>query len=386
VILLVLSAAIFVTISYEAMPIGLLTDIAGQLHTDTAGGGLLVSAYALVVVLGSIPLSAAVARYDARAVLLAMLGVFAVSTALVATSSTLPIAVAARVLGGAAHAIIFTAVFRIALAVVAPQRRGRAAGTVAAGNAVALSLGVPAATALGAATNWRLPFAVATAAFVLIATVVPLVVPKRLPTTEPDPSAKAILAAVRRPSMLRVGITVVLTTGAHFATYTYIQPILVEIGLSAGQISAVQLGYGAAGVVGLLVVTPFVDRRPRALILITMALLCAALAGLWWSRPDVAPTIASILVWGLALGAFPVLAQVMALRASPDTPSAAAPMSGTTFNIGITLGSAIGGILLTTSTSTGLVAASTVAAAVVLAVTVLPRWLPADRPDGDRSR
>src|ERR1700712_2774220 len=119
------------------MPIGLLTDIAAQLHTDTAGGGLLVSAYALVVVLGSIPLSAAVARYDARAVLLAMLGVFAVSTALVATSCTLPIAVAARVLGGAAHAIIFTAVFRIALAVVAPQRRGRAAGTVAAGNAVA---------------------------------------------------------------------------------------------------------------------------------------------------------------------------------------------------------------------------------------------------------
>jgi predicted MFS family arabinose efflux permease len=46
--------------------------------------------------------------------------------------------------------------------------------------------------------------------------------------------------------MLSGGITVVLTTGAHFATYTYIQPILVEIGLSAGQISAVQLAYGAA--------------------------------------------------------------------------------------------------------------------------------------------
>ena len=69
-----------------------------------------------------------------------------------------------------------------------------------------------------------------------------------------------ILAAVRRPSMLRVGITVVLATGAQFATYTYIQPILVEIGLSAGQISLILLGYGAAGVVGLLVVTPWVDR------------------------------------------------------------------------------------------------------------------------------
>ena len=87
VILLALSTAIFVTISYEAMPIGLLTEIAAQLHTDTAGGGLLVSSYALVVVIGSIPLSAAVARYDARAVLLAMLVVFALSSALVAAST-----------------------------------------------------------------------------------------------------------------------------------------------------------------------------------------------------------------------------------------------------------------------------------------------------------
>ncbi len=378
VILLALSAAIFVTISYEAMPIGLLTEIAAQLHTDTAGGGLLVSSYALVVVIGSIPLSAAVARYDARAVLLAMLVVFALSSALVAASTTLALAVAARLLGGAAHAIIFTAVFRIALAIVA-RRRGRAAGTVAAGNAVALSLGLPAATALGAATSWRLPFGVATVAFVLIAAVTALVVPVRLPATEPDPSAKMILAAVRRPSMLRVGITVVLTTGAHFATYTYIQPILVEIGLSAAQISLILLGYGAAGVVGLLVVTPWVDRCPRALILVTMALLCASLVALRWSRPHLPTTVASVLVWGLALGAFPVLAQVMALRASPDTPSAAAPMSGTTFNIGITLGSAVGGLLLTTTTSTGLVATSTAAVAVVLAVSAVPRWLPADR-------
>jgi predicted MFS family arabinose efflux permease len=384
VILLVLSTAIFVTISYEAMPIGLLTEIATQLHTDPAGGGLLVSSYALVVVLGSIPLSAVVARFPARAVLLAMLVVLALSSALVATSTTLGLAVAARLLGGAAHAIIFTAAFRIALAVVPRERRGRAAGTIAAGNAVALSLGLPAATAVGGATSWRLPFGAAAAAFVLIAVVVTLVVPARLPTTEPDSSAKAILAAVRLPSMLRVGITVVITIGAHFATYTYIQPILVQIGLSLGQISAIQLGYGAAGVVGLLVVTPWVDRCPRALTLATTALLCVALAGLWWSRPHLPTTIASVLVWGLALGAFPVLAQVMALRASPATPSAAAPMSGTTFNIGITVGSAAGGLLLTTTSSSGLIAASTATVAVILVVTAVPRWLPADRPGRGR--
>jgi MFS transporter, DHA1 family, inner membrane transport protein len=129
-------------------------------------------------------------------------------------------------------------------------------------------------------------------------------------------------------------------------------------------------------------VTPWVDRCPRALILVTMALLCASLAALWWSRPHLPATVASVLVWGLALGAFPVLAQVMALRASPDTPSAAAPMSGTTFNIGITLGSAAGGLLLTTTTSTGLVATSTAAVAAVLALSALPRWLPTDRACG----
>src|SRR6476660_4654424 len=99
------------------MPIGLLTDIAAQLHTDTAGGGLLVSSYALVVVIGSIPLSAAVARYDARSVLLAIAVRSALSSALVAATEYDVGVVAARLLGGAASANSLIAVFRIALAV-----------------------------------------------------------------------------------------------------------------------------------------------------------------------------------------------------------------------------------------------------------------------------
>jgi MFS transporter, DHA1 family, inner membrane transport protein len=107
-ILALLSLTIFVTITYEILPIGLLTPIAEQLRVDERGAGLLVGAYAIVVAVGSIPLSAPVARVDARTTLLALLGVLTLKSGLFASTTALPIAVIARLIGGAAHAIIFS--------------------------------------------------------------------------------------------------------------------------------------------------------------------------------------------------------------------------------------------------------------------------------------
>jgi predicted MFS family arabinose efflux permease len=126
---------------------------AGRLHIDEQGAGLLIGAYAIVVAVGSIPLSALVARFDARTTLLALLGVLTLSSGLLASSTTLPIAVIARLIGGAAHAIIFTSVYRLALAIVPIHRRGRAATTVAISNGAALAVGVPLATAIGTTTT-----------------------------------------------------------------------------------------------------------------------------------------------------------------------------------------------------------------------------------------
>ncbi len=382
-VLSLLSVTIFVTISYEILPIGLLTSIAGRLQVNEQAAGLLVGGYALVVAVGSIPLSALAAQFNPRTSLLVLLGVMTLSSGLFAASTSLPIAIAARLLGGAGHAIIFTTVYRLALAVVPAHHRGRAANTVALGNGAALALGVPLATALGTASNWRVAFAVLAGGFVVVAVLVLLLVPGQLRDAGQRLSAGAVLTAVRQPPLLRVGLTILVLTAGHFAAYTYIDPILRQAGVAPTGISAVLLGYGVAGVAGLLLVTPLTDRRPRALIIATMTVVVLALAGLLLGRFSVIIAIVAVLAWGLALGAFPVLAQVLAIRASPQLPAAAAPMCNSSFNIGITLGSALGGLVLASVGTTALIATSAAIAAAITGLSLLPGWLPVDsRPLG----
>jgi predicted MFS family arabinose efflux permease len=78
-------------------------------------------------------------------------------------------------------------------------------------------------------------------------------------------------------------------SAAHFATYTYIEPILLQAGVTPAGISAVLLGYGAAGVAALLLIAPLTDWRPRALTIATMGLIVIALAGLQLGSTSVAP-------------------------------------------------------------------------------------------------
>ena len=196
-ILGLLSATVFVTITYEILPIGLLTPIADGLHVDEQAAGLLIGGFALVVAVGSIPLSALAARFNARATLLVLLGVIVLSSGLLAASTNLATAFAARLVGGAAHAVVFTCVYRLALAVVPMERRGRAASSVAIGNGAALALGVPLAAALGNATSWRVSFVVLAVSFVAAA-LVQLLIPGDLRDVGQRLSAGAVLTAVRQ--------------------------------------------------------------------------------------------------------------------------------------------------------------------------------------------
>lgn len=253
VVLVLLSLAIFVTFTYEVLPIGLLTPIGDALGIDAQGAGLLISGYAVVVALGSIPLSAAVARFDARRTLLVLLGVLSISSGLLAVSTSLTVAAVARLMGGAAHAVIFTTVYRLALAVVPVHQRGRAAGAVAIGNGAALALGVPLATAFGIAAGWRVAFAVTAAGFVVTAILAVVLIPAGIGRSGQRLSTRILLDAIRQRPLVRVGVTILAMSGAHFVTYTYVEPILLEAGVAPSSISLVLLGYGIAGVVALLI-------------------------------------------------------------------------------------------------------------------------------------
>jgi len=158
-VLSVLAAAVFAAITTEVLPVGLLPIISRDLGTSESRVGLLVSAYAVVVALGSIPLTAVMVRWPRKQVLSGLLVIYAISNALLAGTDQFSVALMARLVGGLAHAGFFSIVIAAAVAVVAPAKAGRAVAVVQAGNALALSVGIPLGTALGTAVGWRWAFA-----------------------------------------------------------------------------------------------------------------------------------------------------------------------------------------------------------------------------------
>lgn len=373
-----LSTTFFAAITFETLPVGLLGAMARGLGASEGNSGLLVSAYSVVVVLGAIPLSAMAVRFDARRTLVTVLAVFAGSAALLACSPDLPVAVAARLVGGIAHALVFTGVWRIALAIVAPDRRGRAASVLGLGNAGAFAAGVPAGTALGVATAWWTPFVVVAGVFTALAVALAVVLPGDVAARSNGPTTRAALRAARRPPLLRLGLTITLLVTGHFVTYTYVEPLLRGAGVAAHTVSLVLLLYGVTSILGLSLVAVVADRWPAAALRAVLGLLVAVVATLWLGHGSVALTIGAVVLWGLAFGSTPVLFQVLLLRAEPDVPEIGPSINNTTFNVGITLGSVAGGLVLTWTSIGGLGLVSAVILAVVLALTVRPGWLPAD--------
>jgi predicted MFS family arabinose efflux permease len=382
-ILVVLFFIIFLAITYETSPVGVLSSIGVRLDVNDEKAGLLIGVYAVVVAAGSIPLSALITRLPTRTALLAELSVFGASSAVFALTSDYGVAVAARLIGGVAHAVVFTSVLRAALAAVPAGNRGPALSALSAGNGLALAVGVPAVTALAAATDWRVPFVALTVAFAVVAVAAHLIIPTDMNDHEADLPIRAFLRALRHPALLKVGVTVIVVCTAHYASFTYINPSLTRAGATAAQLCGVLFVFGAASLAVLLVVSRVADRYPRLLLRSAMALLVVSMTGvgIGLATHSLSVMIVAVLLWGAALGAIPVLAQLQAVAASTSLPSAAAPIMNTSFNIGITVGAVVGGKVLTEAGSLALVTTSAVCGVAVLLISLIPHWLPlADQP------
>lgn len=366
--IVVLTLATFAAVTAETLPVGLLPMIARGLSTDESRVGLLVSAYAVVVAVMSLPLTALLARWSRRPALAVLLVAYAVGNAAFATTSSYGVAVAARLLAGLAHAGFFSVAIGAAVSLVPPERAGRVTAWLFGGVTLAFTAGVPAGTALGTAVGWRWAFASVAVLLLLLAGLAVALLPASAP---PSASAPVPMRTVlrRQPVLLIAVVTVVLTLG-HYTAFTYIAPILRAAGIGENDVSVVLFGYGIAGVVGLTLAGTFADRRPRAAlvgvpVLVALSLVVIGLAG----ASGVLVVVATVL-WGVAFGAQPTLLQVAARRAAPDAGDAAPGLSNATTNVGIAGGGLIGGReLLAADPST--VALTGAALAVVALVLIL---------------
>ncbi|MFB3303156.1 MFS transporter [Pseudomonas sp. AMR01] len=341
--LLALACAGFITILTEAMPAGLLPQMSEGLEVSPALIGQLVTLYALGSLLAAIPLTLWTRGWRRRPLLLIAISGFALVNSVTALSSHYGLTLVARFFAGVFAGLLWALLAGYASRMVAPHLQGRAIAVAMLGAPLALSLGVPAGTFLGAAVGWRMSFAIMTGL-----TLVLLVWARwQLPDFAGEQQGKrlALRNVLTLPGIrpvLWVTFTCVL---AHNILYTYIAPLLVPAGM-ASDIDQVLLVFGLAAVLSIWLAGVWIDQWLRTLLLISCALFAmAALAmALWITSPAV--IYVAVVAWGLAFGGLPALLQTALAKSAGQSADAAQSMLVTVWNLGIAGGGLAGGLLL----------------------------------------
>ncbi|MFF0013916.1 MFS transporter [Streptomyces sp. NPDC005374] len=344
--LLALSTAAFTAVLTELLPAGLLPRMAPALGVSEARVGFLVTGYALASFAAAIPLTALLRGLPRRTVLVGALLGFAVSNAVVALSSSYALTFGARLVAGGMGGTLWAMLAGYAARMVPVERRGRAIAIVLAGITLALSLGVPAGTALAGVVGWRAAFGVLAGLAVLLVGWVRWRVPA-FPGEAPQ--ARVPLARVAAlpgiPAVLSV--TLFLLVG-HQVMYTYVAPFAAHAGF--GRTGLVLLVFGAATVVGIWITGVLVDRHLRSTLLGALGLCAAVMLALGLAAGVPGVLLVAVGLWGLAFGGAPTLIQTALVDASgPERADAATSLQTTVYNAGIAAGSLTGGAVLEAS-------------------------------------
>ena len=341
--LALLATCVFFAICTEMLPVGLLPQIAAGLGISASTAGILVSSYAVIVAIMSVPIAALVERWPRRRVLAVLLSTYAVSNVIFAAAPNDAVAMVARVIGGVAHAGFFAVAIAAAVSFVDAASSGRAIAVVLTGNALALVFGVPLGTVLGTALGWRWAFVVIAVALGGLAVAVLRVLPAHDPARAT--ARTPVLTGVRNPAVIVMAVVITLLALGHFTLYTYVSPLLLHDGVAHADVGAVLFGYGCGGVVGLVAAGWAVSRRPGLALIADIVLMCLSLvlAAVVGSTSGIVLVVA---VWGVAFGAFPTLTQTVMLRAAGDATDAASSLVNATTNLGIAGGALIGSRLL----------------------------------------
>lgn len=377
-----LTAGAFGIGTTEFVIMGLLMQVAADLHVSIAAAGLLISGYALGVFVGAPLLTAATQRMPRKAVLVALMIVFTLGNLACALAPNYELLMTARVITSLAHGTFFGVGAVVATGLVSEDRKASAISIMFTGLTVATLLGVPAGAWLGLEYGWRATFWAVTAigvfATVIIATLVPA-----------DRSALAPLAfrdelrVVGRPQVLLGLLMTVLGFGGMFTVYAYIQPLLTQVtGFADAAVSPILLVFGVGMIVGNLVGGRFADRRLATALLGTLALLALVMGAMGFALHS---RWAMVLFTGLlGAAAFATVSplQLWVLRKARDAQSLASSLNIGAFNLGNALGAWLGGVVI--SHGLGLSALPWVAALVPAFAFMVALWsLALDR---DRNR
>lgn len=346
-----LAVAAFAIGVTEFIVVGILPAIAKDLHISIESAGSLVSLYALALAIGTPLLVIALSRLPRKLALLGLMTVFLAGNLLAALSHTFELLLAGRIITAVAHGTFFAIGATVAANLVPKAQAGRAISVMFAGLTLAMVIGVPLGSFLGNLMGWRLPFfAVAVLAALGLAAMARWL-PAGLAHGAGGKAATQLAALGSGPILTMMAVTV-FGFGSSFAAFTFITPILTDItGFSATMASALLIVFGAATFVGNLgggyLSSHYGWQKALRLMLL---LLAATQVGVALAIGSQAMMVAMLFVWGgFAFGLSPALQAGMLATAERYTPKAVDFASGlniSAFNLGISLGSMLGALMV----------------------------------------
>ncbi|WP_329600132.1 MFS transporter [Streptomyces pseudovenezuelae] len=344
-----LALATFLMITSEFIIAALLPEMSLDLGVSVSTAGLLITAFAVGMIVGAPTISLATLRLPRRSTLVLALAVFAVGHVIAALSSSFTIVLAGRVITALATGTFMSVGSVVATSAAGPAAASRAMGVMMSGMSLAIVAGVPLGSWVGQAIGWRGTFW----ALAALAVVAALVIGRFIPAAEraeATPSVRSQLAVLRHGRMWLVLAATALVTGGFMAAYSYISPLLTErTGISEGAVPLVLVGFGVGALLGTNITGRLGDRKPLATFITTsVASVLVLLLLIPLSTSPVATVVLVVLLGVTGLG-ITSIATPLAVRFGHSSPALAAALTVSAFNVGIALVSWLAGTTLGTS-------------------------------------
>jgi predicted MFS family arabinose efflux permease len=351
--LAVLAAAAFTYVTAEILPVGAISAIARDLQVSLVVVGTLLTWYALVAALTTIPLVRWTAHWPRRRTLVLSLTCLTVSQVISALAPNFAVLAAGRVLCAITHGVLWSVIAPIATRLVPPSHAGRATTSIYLGTSLALVVGSPLTAAMSLMWGWRLAVVCVTVAAAIVTVAARILLPEMVLSEHQLAHVGPRSRHHRNGRLITVSLLAMVAVTGHFVSYTFIVVIIRNVvGVRGANLAWVLAAYGVAGLLSVPLIARPLDRRPQGAVIICMAGLTTAfivLTLLAFGGQTTAATAligtAAIVLWGAMATAVSPMMQSAAMRNGADDPDGASGLYVTAFQVGIMAGSLAGGLL-----------------------------------------
>lgn len=370
-----LAVAAFIFNTTEFVPVGLLSDIASSFGMQTAEVGIMLTIYAWVVALMSLPFMLLTSQVERKRLLISIFVLFIASHVLSFVAWNFTVLVISRIGIAFAHAIFWSITASLAIRMAPAGKKAQALSLIATGTALAMVLGLPLGRVVGQYFGWRTTFfAIGVIAALTLFCVVKLL--PKLPS-EHSGSLKSLPLLFKRPALVSLYALIAVIVTAHYTAYSYIEPFVQNVaGLSANVATFLLLVLGGAGIIGSVMFGKLGNRHSSTLVSGSIGLLVLCLALLLPAAQSTLHLAILSLFWGIAIMIITLGMQVKVLALAPDATDVSMALFSGIFNLGIGAGALVGNqvSLHFDMSSIGLVGAAPALVALIASVLIFRRW------------